>query len=171
MGNLTDMSKSTFWRSSSTLSSPDIHNLNLSYPSSVLVFLDVSNNFISATIPTELGLLTDLQYINLSKNNFVGTIPIELGKLQVLGKWKLSPNHTFLMFPVYILIALFFIPSENFFLEDNSFHGSMPSAICLLPTLHRLEELHADCISPYYERIFCDPPKARILCDCCTYCY
>ena len=71
IGNLTDMGK------------PSFEFIALSFG---VAFLDLSNNIMSAAIPTELGWLTNLQYLNLAQNNFTGTIPTELGNFQVLSK-------------------------------------------------------------------------------------
>ena len=38
----------------------------------------------SGTIPTDLGLLSELTYLDLSYNDLTGTIPTELGLLSEL---------------------------------------------------------------------------------------
>jgi hypothetical protein len=56
----------------------------------MIEFLDLSHNDFKGTIPTALGLLTDLYYLNLSENNFSGTIPTEFGELQLLSTYHAS---------------------------------------------------------------------------------
>jgi hypothetical protein len=51
----------------------------------IIGFLELSQSAFKDALPTELGLLTDLQFLNLEGNYFSGTIPTELGKLELLG--------------------------------------------------------------------------------------
>ncbi len=49
--------------------------------------LDVRNNSMVGSLPSELGLVTNLRQILLSGNeNITGTIPSELGHLSRLGE-------------------------------------------------------------------------------------
>ena len=41
--------------------------------------LDIGNGGFTGTIPTELGLLTELTRLNLKRNSLEGAIPTELG--------------------------------------------------------------------------------------------
>lgn len=49
-------------------------------------FLELTQSQFKGTVPTALGLLTDLQFLNLAHNHFSGTIPTEVGQLQRLRK-------------------------------------------------------------------------------------
>jgi Leucine rich repeat len=60
--------------------------------SSHLQYLDLSDNFFQATIPSELGLATQLRHLNLSHNALQGTIPTELQALTKLTVLDLSNN-------------------------------------------------------------------------------
>ena len=54
------------------------HNTNLT----ILEFYFLSgSNQITGTIPTELGLLTSLQWLDLSNNQLTGTLPEEVKQL------------------------------------------------------------------------------------------
>ena len=53
--------------------------------SSVAV-LSLSSNFVSGSIPSEMGRLTNLTILNLHVNTFWGTIPTEMGLLTKLGE-------------------------------------------------------------------------------------
>ncbi|TYG64043.1 hypothetical protein ES288_D06G077500v1 [Gossypium darwinii] len=60
--------------------------------SSTSVKLDISDNFLSGSIPSWIGLL-NLSYLLLSKNNFQGETPMELCKLSHLSLINLSHNN------------------------------------------------------------------------------
>ena len=51
-----------------------------------LALLDMSHNFLNATLPTELGELTQLQRMDCSNNKFSGLLPSELGGLTSLSR-------------------------------------------------------------------------------------
>ena len=55
--------------------------------------IDKGNNEFTGSIPTEVGLLTNLLYLDLSKNKFEGSIPSDFDSLTLLeylalGEWK-----------------------------------------------------------------------------------
>jgi len=50
--------------------------------------LVLSNNGLTSTIPTELGLLTDLITLSLNGNELSGDIPAVLGNLVELGTFQ-----------------------------------------------------------------------------------
>ena len=54
--------------------------------------LDLSDNKISGSIPSEIGNLTTLTSLNLSSNNITGSIPAELGNLTNLTNLDLGNN-------------------------------------------------------------------------------
>ena len=43
--------------------------------------IDYSNDELTGTIPTELGLMTDVTFMEIDDNEFSGTIPTELGRI------------------------------------------------------------------------------------------
>ena len=49
--------------------------------------LDFSWTALTGTIPTEVGLLTDLQTLVTSSTGLVGAIPTEVGQLTNLKEW------------------------------------------------------------------------------------
>ncbi|GLU20336.1 hypothetical protein SLE2022_365430 [Rubroshorea leprosula] len=57
-----------------------------------MIFLDLSYNKLSDSIPQEIGTMPDLFILNLGHNNFSGSIPEEIGNLMALGILDLSHN-------------------------------------------------------------------------------
>ena len=59
-----------------------------------LMYLDLPNNHINATIPASFGALTKLGTLRLSVNRLYGRIPAELGKIRTSGlKISLDQNY------------------------------------------------------------------------------
>ncbi|CAI9755846.1 unnamed protein product [Fraxinus pennsylvanica] len=67
--------------------------------------LDLFNNSIYGTIPSNIGNLSKLSYLDLSENHLSGTIPPELGLLR---------------------------NAKTFYLDHNNISGSIPQEICFL---------------------------------------
>lgn len=57
-----------------------------------MIFLDISYNLLSGSIPKEVGTMSDLFILNLGHNNISGAIPQELGGLTGLNILDLSYN-------------------------------------------------------------------------------
>ncbi|XP_062147941.1 protein BRASSINOSTEROID INSENSITIVE 1 [Alnus glutinosa] len=57
-----------------------------------MIFLDISHNLLSGSLPKEIGSMFYLYILNLGHNNFSGTIPLELGDLAHLSILDLSRN-------------------------------------------------------------------------------
>ena len=72
---------STNWKTPEPLSA--WHGVTTDTAGRVTELLFYSNQ-LSGTIPTQLGQLTNLQYLNLNNNQLSGTIPVELGQLTEL---------------------------------------------------------------------------------------
>ena len=53
-----------------------------------LTHLDLANNTIKGTVPSELGMLGELTLLDLSSNDFEGVVPSELGLLTKLTYLK-----------------------------------------------------------------------------------
>ncbi|KAI4345157.1 hypothetical protein L6164_012309 [Bauhinia variegata] len=57
-----------------------------------MIFLDISHNMLSGSIPKEIGSMFYLYILNLGHNNISGNIPEELGSLKNLNILDLSSN-------------------------------------------------------------------------------
>ncbi|KAM7276211.1 hypothetical protein ACFE04_018077 [Oxalis oulophora] len=57
-----------------------------------MIFLDISYNLLSGSIPSEIGVMSYLYVLNIGHNNLSGVIPDELGNLRELNILDLSTN-------------------------------------------------------------------------------
>ena len=94
--------------------------------------LNLFNNELTGTIPSELGNLASLQRLNLFNNQLTGTIPSELGNLSSLLELGLSGNQLKGTIPVELenLSSLLWL-----FLHTNQLTGSIPAQLGNLPSL------------------------------------
>lgn len=107
-----------------------------------LHYLSVAANYdLSGTIPTELGLLTELTRLGLNTNQLTGTIPSELGLLSQLRLLFLSDNRITGTIPTELGL-LSELTQLGF--GDNSLSGNMPQQVCLLQEQHGLIYLDVD---------------------------
>ncbi|KAK3242307.1 hypothetical protein CYMTET_47995 [Cymbomonas tetramitiformis] len=62
------------------------HCINITYGDSdtQCTSLDMGDNSLTGTLPTELGNLTDLTHLSFADNRLTGTVPTELGRLTLL---------------------------------------------------------------------------------------
>eukprot|EP00940_MAST-03C_sp_MAST-3C-sp2_P001049 g1049.t1 len=116
-------------------------------------------HYLTGTLPTELGRMSDLVSLNVSEHAINGTIPSELGRLSSLASLDLSHNHLTGRLPAELL------PSglSVLILSDNYLRGGLPDDVALprlvdlrldrnafeifppsLAGLPRLETLHLD---------------------------
>ncbi|KAG5546786.1 hypothetical protein RHGRI_018831 [Rhododendron griersonianum] len=89
-----------------------------------MMYLDLSYNSLSGTIPENLGSLTFLQVLNLGHNKLTGTIPSSLGNLKAVGVLDLSHNHLEGFIPGS-LGGLSFVTDLD--VSNNNLTGSIPS--------------------------------------------
>ena len=104
-------------------------------PSGRVVELDLSENELNGTIPSELGSLTNLETLRLSDNQLRGTIPPELGNLTNLEVLNLFENRLSGTIPSELgnlsnlgALALF----------NNNLRGTIPSDLAKLNKLRWL---------------------------------
>ena len=99
--------------------------------------LDLVNNGLTGTIPSELGSLTNLRSLHLSANGLTGSIPAELGSLANLETLELSNNELMGSIPEELgLLGNL----RSLDLSDNDLMGPIPEELGLLG-LANLESL------------------------------
>ncbi|KAL5802053.1 hypothetical protein ACOSQ4_030358 [Xanthoceras sorbifolium] len=89
-----------------------------------MIYLDLSYNSLSGTIPEKFGSMNYLQVLNLGHNNLTGSIPESFGGLKAIGVLDLSHNN----FQGYIpgsLGALSFLSDLD--VSNNNLSGPIPS--------------------------------------------
>jgi len=91
--------------------------------------LSLESSFLSGTIPSTIGLMTDLVTLTLYNNNLNGSLPAEIGNLTNLETLNLHHNYLSGVIPASIgeLSSL-----KNMFLYVNKFSGQIPTEIGLL---------------------------------------
>ena len=100
-----------------------------------LQYLNLNNNELSGTIPTELRRLTKLTGLDLGNNRLTGTIPTQLGQLTELRYLNLHDNQLTGTIPTQLgqltkLTALYF--------DSNELSGEIPAELGSLTNLQRL---------------------------------
>jgi len=112
-------------------------------------------NTLRGSIPSELGLLTNLEDLYLYYNSLTGSIPSELGLLTNLQSLYLDGNSLTGSIPseLGLLNNL-----EGLGLYRNSLTGTLPNEVCALrnDNVGNLGSLSADC--------------EEVTCPCCTLC-
>lgn len=116
---------------------------------------------LSGTIPSDIGLLTNLVSLSLSDSSLTGTIPQELGNLTDLQRLWLSGNGLEGQIPSS-LNNLSLLEVAEF--HNNYFSGAMPSGVCdaIASNDYELKSLTSDCLD---SQVQCDSPF------CCTKCF
>ena len=95
------------------------------------VFLNFRNNQLTSTIPTQLGLLSNLQELDFLNNQLTGPIPSELGKLTSMGHLRVANNSLSGTVPQSIS-ELHHSPHTFNLLGNSLMTGVMPEALCTI---------------------------------------
>ncbi|KAJ0082701.1 hypothetical protein Patl1_09725 [Pistacia atlantica] len=97
--------------------------------------LDLSDNQLHDSIPSNLGDLSHLTTLDLSSNQLTGTIPLSLGNLKNLTRLELDQNFLTGIIPPSLgnLSSL-----ENLYLDDNELNGTLPKELGNLRNLGSL---------------------------------
>ncbi|XP_058007305.1 probable leucine-rich repeat receptor-like protein kinase At1g35710 isoform X2 [Hevea brasiliensis] len=105
----------------------------LSFPN--LINLNLSNNSLNGTIPSQIRYLSKLNFLDLSFNSITGSIPQEIGMLRSLTVLELSDNCLSGPIPSFIgnLTKLAILH-----LGRNQFSGSIPEEVGMLTSLSHL---------------------------------
>ncbi|XP_022717785.1 receptor-like protein kinase BRI1-like 3 [Durio zibethinus] len=89
-----------------------------------IVFLDLSFNHLSGTIPDSLGLMSDLHVLDLSHNRLTGTIPNTFGGLKEVCLLNLSYNSLQDRIPGSLGLISFLTDLD---VSNNNLSGPIPS--------------------------------------------
>lgn len=88
-----------------------------------LEYIDLSNNQIGGSIPLEIGNWTKAEFLLFRNNQFTGSIPNSIGGLQKLNRLSFSENQLSGRIPK----ELFLLPAlQHLFLSKNQLSGSLP---------------------------------------------
>ncbi|GLU17640.1 hypothetical protein SLE2022_339990 [Rubroshorea leprosula] len=86
---------------------------------------DISDNYLSGTIPRWLGNITDLETMLMANNNFEGPMPVELCRLSLLTVLDLSGNNI-----SGSLLPCSFTWMVQMHMSRNRLEGPLTNAIC-----------------------------------------
>ncbi|QHN75437.1 hypothetical protein S245_065043 [Arachis hypogaea] len=89
-----------------------------------MIYLDLSYNFLSGSIPASLGAMSYLQVLNLGHNKLIGNIPESFGGLKAIGVLDLSHNNLQGLIPAS-LGALSFLSDLD--VSNNNLTGTIPT--------------------------------------------
>ena len=132
-----------------------------------LLDLVLSSTSLKGTIPEELYSLDQLQDLKLDGCNFTGTISTQIAKMTGLQNLFLAGNSFSGELPTGLGNLKSLIHSQ---LQENHFVGAVPESMCLLKGPNTLKELVADCtpVSP----LGGGDPQPLLECPdgCCTSC-
>jgi len=100
-----------------------------------LIELELVDANLTGTLPTQLGLLSNLQKLYLPANKFGGTIPTQLGNLRKLHSLILSSNE----FASTIPTQIYRLPElESLYLNENRIVGPISTSVSKLSNLKSL---------------------------------
>jgi Leucine-rich repeat (LRR) protein len=85
--------------------------------------IDLSSNYLTQSIPDEIGKLVELRALNLSRNQLVGNIPSSIGEMENLEVLDLSRNRLSCVIPIS-MVNLNFLDMLD--LSYNTLSGKIP---------------------------------------------
>jgi len=102
----------------------------LSASSDKIVKMQLNQNDLCGTIPTEIGLLTDLTDIRLHKNSLTGTIPTQVGMLTKVKLMRMDVNSLSGPIPSWFgLMTSYGSSNLQFKLYTNELCGDIPDEV------------------------------------------
>ena len=127
-----------------------------------LTYLDFMSNGLTSTIPSEIGLLTQMKWLSFWTNQLTSSIPSEIGLLTQLTHLNFSSNRLTSAIPseIGILSQL-----RGLYFTSNQFTSAIPSEIGLLSQLTELG-LAANELEGAIPSSLCSVPSITIWIDC-----
>ena len=111
---------------------PTVNLFAQEYAVEETVFLQIRrHNYHSRTIPTQIGLLTNLEYLDLQQLRLIGRVPSEIGLLSKLTTLHLNTNNLWHQVPSEL--GLLSNQLVDLSLRDNRLDGSLPTQIGFYP--------------------------------------
>ena len=107
-----------------------------------LTALDLYNNNLSGTVPAQIGQLTSLDSLILHNNALSGTIPSQIGQLKSLTFLDLSYNALSGTIPIQILQLTSLI---GLYLDNNDLTGPIPDEIVSKIMKQTLTDVIGEC--------------------------
>mmetsp|Transcript_60088 Transcript_60088/g.178166 ORF Transcript_60088/g.178166 Transcript_60088/m.178166 type:complete len:244 (-) Transcript_60088:314-1045(-) len=106
-----------------------------------LKYLDISESSVNGTIPSEIGMLSNIEFLDLHAQfeaslQLTGTLPSELGMLSNLKQMILYWNA--LQGPLPAELGML-IKLEQLYLNENDFTGPLPAELGDLPLLKAMD--------------------------------
>jgi hypothetical protein len=126
------------------------------------IWIDLSRNGLSESIPREIGLLVHLVRLDFWGNSLSGTIPTEMGWMTALTELDLSYNILSGSIPTELGLLTQLTRLD---LSINSLTGSIPSSIAKL-TLLRLVRLNGNSFTGSIPLILCNNSAIDLEIDC-----
>ena len=141
-------------------------------------YLHLGTGSLLGSVPTEIGLLTQLTYLSFWQNNLESTIPSEIGSLSRLRLLSFSNNNIIGRLPSELgsLTQLTYLSVSN-----NKLSGSIPEELSNIRTFTYLSLYNNRFTGGLDDGMFCgigvdqlDTYKAdcgtELVCQCCTVC-
>ncbi|KAK3274158.1 hypothetical protein CYMTET_17643 [Cymbomonas tetramitiformis] len=86
----------------------------------------IAYNGLTGTLPTELGMLSEVYSLELDQNSLTGTVPTELGMLSEVYRLYMSKNSLTGTVPTELGMLS---EVHHLLLNDNMLEGSLPSQL------------------------------------------
>lgn len=98
------------------------------------------------TIPTELGIMSNIELLGLGRNDLTGSIPEEMGNMESLSKHSYCKRRCAFLFCPFYLTLLLIKYIDTFGLENNKLSGTIPSELGNLQQMSKLFVCGTKCI-------------------------
>ena len=131
------------WLQQTELCQPGVKLTGVRCRARAVDVINLSDNDLAGTLPTQIGVLTTLQELRLNSGSISGTLPTQLARLSNLRVLSAHSNRITGTLPTQTAR----LGELNVLdLDDNSLSGTLPAFVGHLEKLKRLE-LHANSLS------------------------